>query len=157
MQANRKLRAPRGGRVSARRTPGGAAPRWPRASVGLQFACQRISASSWWDRPRVHYSSLHACAADWQIFKLMDESGDISKSGLREALNTASSANLNSMDQHGEIGSIFEFFKIQGIPLIGYFFLVQCTCSCCISTCTVVNFPCKSQKCIWSNDLPLPI
>ena len=52
----------------------------------------------------------------------MDESGDISKSGLREALNTASSANLNSMDQHGEIGSIFEFFKIQGIPVLGYFF-----------------------------------
>jgi hypothetical protein len=53
----------------------------------------------------------------------MDESGDISKSGLREALNTASSANLISMDQHGEIGSIFEFFKIQGIPVLGYFFL----------------------------------
>ena len=37
--------------------------------------------------------------------KLIDESGDISKSGLREALNTASSANLLSTDQHGEIGS----------------------------------------------------
>ena len=53
----------------------------------------------------------------------MDESGDISKSGLREALNTDSSANLISMDQHGEIGSIFDFFfKIQGIPVHGYFF-----------------------------------
>jgi hypothetical protein len=52
----------------------------------------------------------------------MHESWDISKSGLREALNTASSANLISMDQHGEIGSIFEFFKIQGIPVLGYFF-----------------------------------
>jgi hypothetical protein len=53
----------------------------------------------------------------------MDESGDISKSGLREALNTASSANLISMHgSDGEIGSIFEFSpKIQGIPLIGYF------------------------------------
>ena len=36
---------------------------------------------------------------DSQIFKLMHESWDISKSGLREALNTASSANLISM--HG--------------------------------------------------------
>ena len=58
--------------------------------------------------------------------ELIDESGDISKSGLREALNTASSANLISMDQsnqhecqHGEIGSIFKFFKIQGIPVLG--------------------------------------
>jgi hypothetical protein len=52
----------------------------------------------------------------------MDEFGDISKYGLREALNTASSANLISMDQHGETGSIFKFFKIQGIPVLGYFF-----------------------------------
>jgi hypothetical protein len=51
----------------------------------------------------------------------MDESGDISKSGLQEALNIASSANLISTHQHGEIGSIFDFFKIQGVPVIGYF------------------------------------
>jgi hypothetical protein len=51
----------------------------------------------------------------------MDESGDISKSGMREALNTASSANLISTHQHGEIGSIFVFFKIQGIPVLGFF------------------------------------
>jgi hypothetical protein len=29
---------------------------------------------------------------------------------------------LINMDQHGEIGSIFEFFKIQGKPVLGYFF-----------------------------------
>jgi hypothetical protein len=52
----------------------------------------------------------------------MDESGDISKSGLQEALNTASSANLISMDQQCEIGSIFKFFKTQGTPVLGYFF-----------------------------------
>ena len=52
----------------------------------------------------------------------MDEPDDISKSGMREALNTASSANLISTHQHGEIGSIFDFFKIQGIPYSGTFF-----------------------------------
>ena len=156
MQANRKLRAPRGGRVSARRTPGGAAPRWPRASVGLQFACQRISASSWWET--YHAFTFRRCMHARLIHRfkeLMDESSNISKSGLREALNTASSANLISMDQHGEIGSILNFSKYRGYRYSGTF-LVQCTYSCCISTCTVVNFPCESQKSIWSNDLPLP-
>ena len=46
--------------------------------------------------------------------ELMDKSSNISKSGLREALNTASSANLISMDQHGEIGSILNFSKYRG-------------------------------------------
>jgi hypothetical protein len=34
LKANRNLRAPRGDSVSARRTPGGAPPRWPRRPVG---------------------------------------------------------------------------------------------------------------------------
>jgi hypothetical protein len=72
----------------------------------------------------------------------MDESGDISTSGRREALNTDSSANLISMDQHGEIGSIFDFFfQNTGDTGTRVFFSVQCTYSCCISTCTAVNFP----------------
>ena len=54
--------------------------------------------------------------------ELIDESGDISKSGLREALNTASSANLISMDQHGEIGSILNFSKYRGYRYSGTFF-----------------------------------
>ena len=44
----------------------------------------------------------------------------------------------------------FDFWTFQntGDTVTRVLSLVQYTYSCCISTCTIVNFPCRSQKCI---------
>ena len=105
MQANRKLRAPRGGRVSARRTPGGAR----QGGHGRRLAFNlHVNGSPHLAGETYHAFAFRRCMHARLIHRfteLMDESSNISKSGLREALNTASSANLISMDQHGEIGN----------------------------------------------------
>ena len=50
------------------------------------------------------------------------------------------------------IDSIFKLFKIRartGDTGTRILFLVHCTYGCCISTCTVVNFPCECGNMLW--------
>ena len=68
-------------------------------------ACQRISASSWWDLPRVHGSSLHACAADWQISKIITGTNIRTIILIIWCTNYYSSKNLVSQAEYAELGN----------------------------------------------------
>ena len=68
-------------------------------------ACQRISASSWWDLPRVHGSSLHACAADWQIFKIITGTNIKTIISIIWCTNYYSWMSLVSQAEYAELGN----------------------------------------------------
>ena len=87
------------------RSPCSAAPIGQSAHQRISKACQRISASSWWDLPRVHCSSLHACAADWQIFKIITGTNIKTIISIIPCNNYYSWMNLVSQAEYAELGN----------------------------------------------------
>ena len=70
-------------------------------------ACQQNSASSWWDLPRVHGSSLHACAADWQISKIITGTNIRTIILIIRCNNYYSWMNLVSHAEYAKLGNRF--------------------------------------------------
>jgi hypothetical protein len=68
-------------------------------------ACQHISSSTWWDMPRVHGSSLHACAADWQISKTITCTYIKTIILIIWCNNYYTSMNLVSQAEYAELGN----------------------------------------------------
>ena len=95
---------------------------------------------------------LHACLglrrAVNQLIHRVDHTGNHARTHARSS-STAAAAPLSDSEvmpariTDARCSLNLEFPIIQGIPVLGYFFSVQCTYGCCIAICTVVNFPCQ--------------